>query len=107
VDLAGHRILDELWQVQPNPDFARTRDIRHPRVGDLLRLGARHRREQSDYREQAAETLLHGGSFFDIRQATGLTTPTIHVLVLGGKRPRALTAHKSRWRNLEFISLFV
>ena len=49
VDLAGDRIIEELRQMQP--DFARANDVRDPRVGRLLRLDARHRRQQSDHRE--------------------------------------------------------
>jgi hypothetical protein len=61
-DFSARRILYELRQVQPDPDFAGTHEILDPRVSDprvLLGVGYRRWRQQRCHHEQSAQTLFH------------------------------------------------
>jgi hypothetical protein len=55
----GRGILDELREVQSDSEFARAHEIRNARVGRMLGIGSRRRRQQSCHHEQSAKAPFH------------------------------------------------
>jgi hypothetical protein len=56
-DLSGRRLLDELREVQPDPNLVGAHDVRNPQI--LLGMGCRRRRQQSRRHKQSAKMLFH------------------------------------------------